>query len=403
MTTAIRSLGATALLAAAVATSGCGEDRGAAGAPAAGLQRPRAEGQRVQVVAGFYPLYEAARAVGGDELDVVDLTPAGQGPHDLELSPRAAARLEEADVVLYLGSGFQPEVERAVAARGGGGVDLLEGEPLRRAQKGIPGVRGAVDGERLEGGADPHIWVDPARFARLVDRITAALVAAAPDRRAQLQRNARAYREAIAALDAEFRRGLRSCATRTLVTSHAAFGYLADRYDLVQAPIAGISPEAEPDPRSLAAVARRARADRVRTVFFESLVPRRLADTVAREIGARTDMLDPVEAEPPSVVAVAPATAPRWAWRPHPMRVGASGVRAQRPAQRARSPRLSPGGDGRRSGSTPDRSRACSARGPTSREPCAGPARTSPAERRPTRRRSRRPDRGPHGRRRDRR
>jgi len=295
MKTASKSLAAAALLAAAVALVGCGGTPDAARAPAAGTEPARSELRPVQVAAGFYPLYEAARAIGGDEVTVVDLTPPGQGPHDLELSPRAAARLEEADVVLYLGSSFQPEVERAVSARGGGGVDLLDGEPLRRAQDGIPGVRGAVDGERLEGGADPHVWVDPARFARLVDRITAALVAAAPGRRAELERNARIYRAAIAALDADFRRGLRSCATRTLVTSHAAFGYLADRYGLVQAPIAGITPEAEPDPRSLAAVARRARADRVQTVFFESLVPRRLADTVAREIGARTDMLNPVE------------------------------------------------------------------------------------------------------------
>jgi zinc transport system substrate-binding protein len=186
-------------------------------------------------------------------------------------------------------------VEKAAAQSDGTAVDLLEGVRLRAADDGIPGVRGEVDGERLEGDKDPHVWVDPVLFEQLSRQIEDAYAAADPAREDRWRANGERYRAGLAGLDEAFARGLKDCRTRTLVTSHAAFGYLADRYDLRQAPIAGISPDDEPDPQSLAAVAELAERDGVETVFFETLVPPDLAKTVASEIGATTDALDPVE------------------------------------------------------------------------------------------------------------
>lgn len=250
---------------------------------------------RLDVTASFYPIFEAAQAIGGEDADVVNLTPTGTGPHDLELTPQTVAEVEDADLNLFLGENFQPSVEKAVAQSSGLNVDLLEGIELRSADDGIPGVQGEVDGERLAGGKDPHVWVDPVGFLQIVDEITAAYTEADPGNADTWERNAAEYRANLETLDADFQQALRNCETRTLVTSHAAFGYLADRYGLVQAPIAGISPGEEPNPQSIAAVARRAEEDGVKTVFFETLVPRKLADTVAQEIGARSDALDPVE------------------------------------------------------------------------------------------------------------
>jgi len=249
----------------------------------------------LSVTASFYPLYEAANAIGGEKAEVVNLTPTGGEPHDLELTPQTTAEVEDADLNLFLGQNFQPVVEKAVSQSGGTSVDLLERIELRPADVGIPGVRGEVDGEKLDGGFDPHVWVDPAGFLEIIDGITEAFVAADPENADTWRANARNYREQIADLDTDFRNTLANCDTRTLVTSHAAFGYLADRYGLIQAPIAGLSPEEEPDPQSLAAVADRAREDGVKTIFFETLAPRKLADTVAQEIGASSDLLDPVE------------------------------------------------------------------------------------------------------------
>lgn len=276
------------VVALALAASACGgEQEQSAVEPATGAP--------LRVAAAFYPLEEAARAIGGERAQVSGLTPPGQGPHDLELGAPELRAIEDADLTFFLGSGFQPQVEQVVRASDGQAVDLLDAATLRGVDAPVRGVRGEIDGEVVAGDRDPHVWVDPALFLRVVDAVEAAYVSTDPAGRDVYERNTRRYREEIEALDRAFAQGLGECDSRTLVTSHAAFGYLADRYDLAQAPIAGISPDDEPDPRSLAATARRARADGVRTVFFESLVPRDLAETVATEIGADTSFLDPVE------------------------------------------------------------------------------------------------------------
>lgn len=249
------------------------------------------------MAAGFYPLAEAVQAIGGDRVKVVSLTAPGVSPHDAEPPAAALSGLEQSDLAFYLGENFQPAVQKAIDGVGADTetVDLLEGIDLRPVDSGIPGVRGEVDGEVLEGGRDPHVWVDPAQFIAMAERIQAELIDADPDGRGIYEANGRAYIAGLKDLDDSFKGRLDTCDTRTLVTSHAAFGYLADRYDLKQAPIAGISPGDEPDPQSLAATAKLAEADGVQTVFFESLVPKDLAETVAAEIGAKTDALNPVE------------------------------------------------------------------------------------------------------------
>lgn len=252
---------------------------------------------RLRVVAAFYPLEEAARGVGGDLVTVTDLTPPGQGPHDLELQPRQAAEIEDADVVVYLGRGFQPHVDDAVAGAPDDvtALDLLDHVALLPVDPQLQGTEGEVDGEVLAGDVDPHVWLDPTRMIAMVGVIADTFAAADPDHAADYQANAAAYLESLDGLDAEYRTGLASCRSDVIVTSHRAFGYVADRYDLRQIPIAGISPEVEPDPRTLEAIAAEAEAEGVTTIFLESIAPPDLAETVANEIGADLDLLDPIE------------------------------------------------------------------------------------------------------------
>jgi zinc transport system substrate-binding protein len=225
----------------------------------------------LSVVAGFYPLAWAAEEVAGERADTLNLTPQGVEPHDLELSPRAVERVRDANVILLL-RGFQPALDRAADdADNARVVDLLENaSPVR-----------SDDGER-----DPHVWLDPDRFGAMVRRIGDEL--ALPARAERLVTR-------LTALDGEFRRGLAECDRREIVTSHAAFGYLAARYGLEQIPITGVSPEAEPTPRELERVVDEVRDSGATTVFFETLVSPRLAETVARETGAKTAVLNPIE------------------------------------------------------------------------------------------------------------
>jgi zinc transport system substrate-binding protein len=246
-------LSALALALGAVA-SGCGEDEGGA-----------AEGA-TEVVAGFYPLAFAAQEVGGSGVEVANLTPAGAEPHDLELTPRELEGVLGADLVLYVGGGFQPALEEAVGGSDVPAVDVLDGLELRAG--------------------DPHVWLDPTRFARVVDRIGAEL-GAAP--------RARRLADRLRALDEELRRGLADCDRRELVTAHDAFGYLAERYDLEPVPIMGVSPEAEPNPGDLEEIADLVDERGVTTVFVEPLLSPEIGETVARETGAATAVLDPLE------------------------------------------------------------------------------------------------------------
>jgi zinc transport system substrate-binding protein len=251
----------------------------------------------LSVIAAFYPLEEAARGVGGDLASVTPLTPPGQGPHDLELQPAQLGVFESADVAIYLGRGFQPQVEAAIeqAPDTLAGVDLLDAVELLGVDQQLAGTDGEVDGEVLAGDVDPHVWLDPSRMITMVDAITEAFATADPDHADDYAANAERYLADLRGLDGEYRGALTDCRSRVIVTSHRAFGYLADTYDLRQIPIAGISPEVEPDPRTLEAIAAEAEAEGVTTIFLESIAPPELAETVAREIGAELDLLDPIE------------------------------------------------------------------------------------------------------------
>jgi zinc transport system substrate-binding protein len=227
------------------------------------------------IVAAFYPLAYAAEQIGGPQVDVVNLTPPGTEPHDIELSARDVERVRSADFVFYIGSGFQPALEDAFEGSQADAVDLLEGLRLRE---------GAPEDEGLA--VDPHVWLDPLRYAEMSDRIGRAL--GRPEQAAK-------FRAQLESLDREYEAALSQCRRREIVTSHAAFGYLAERYRLEQIAITGLSPEAEPTPRKLEDVVEEVRTHGATTVFFETLVSPRLAETVARETAASTAVLNPLE------------------------------------------------------------------------------------------------------------
>jgi len=233
---------------------------------------------KVDVVASFFPLAEVARNVGGDHVDVRTLTPPGVEPHDLELTTDQVQAAHDADVLVYLGHGFQPAVS-----------DLV----------------GQVDGHRVDGLAglsvvddDPHVWLDPTLMQRITSRVEAALAQADPDHRADYAANARRYRDQLGQLHRRFDAGLADCARNILVTSHAAYLYMASRYGLEQEAVTGTSPESEPSPARLADLTHLVADAGVTTIFTEPLVTGGPAATLARETGTKTATLDPVEGPP---------------------------------------------------------------------------------------------------------
>lgn len=270
-------------------------------------------GVGLEVVAGFYPLAEAATRVGGDRVTVTNMTPAGTEPHDLELSTRQVDTIEDADVVLYLGEGFQPELEKLVGRLDGVAVDLLEGQELLEGGEDDHGDEEGSEEDDDHGdegededhadeeegeehsSADPHVWLDPQRMQGIVERIVDAFVDADADGEDVYRENAEAYVEELAALDGDMEEGLATCERDVIVTSHSAFGYLAERFGLTQESIAGLSPESEPDPRRLAELADEVAEEGITTIFYETLVAPDVAETLAREAKVKTAVLNPLE------------------------------------------------------------------------------------------------------------
>ncbi len=262
---------------------------------------------KLNVVASFYPMQFLAEEIGGSHVSVTTLTKPGTEPHDLELSPRQTGGLSEADYILFL-KGVQPAVDDAVAQAGvENTVDAAELTTLENHGSEVGhdheegGEHGHEEGgehgheDEEEAGLDPHIWLDPVKYAEVAEGVGASLEKADPDHAADYRENTDTLVSELKALDKAYRTGLKDTATKTFITTHSAFGYLAERYGLTQEGIAGIDPEAEPSPARIDEIHSVAEKNNATTVFFETLASDRTARTLAKDLGLKTGVLDPLE------------------------------------------------------------------------------------------------------------
>ncbi|MET1062925.1 MAG: zinc ABC transporter substrate-binding protein [Aeromicrobium sp.] len=249
---------------------------------------------KTSVVASFYSFAWVAEQVGGPFVSVQNLTSPGTEPHDLELKPKQVAAVQDADVVLYE-KHFQAAVDEAVDQAGRSGEDTIDADAVLDV---LPVQEGAEDEDSHghdHGEEDPHTWLDPTNMIAITEAVSARLVAVDPAHAADYRANADDLVARLTALDERFSSGLKRCERRTIVTSHAAFQYLAHRYDLTQVPIAGLDPTNEPSPSQLGDITKLVRSEGITTIFTEELVSPAIADTIAQETGATTATLDPIE------------------------------------------------------------------------------------------------------------
>ncbi|MFE7772757.1 metal ABC transporter substrate-binding protein [Streptomyces sp. NPDC057445] len=258
-------------------------------------------GGKLDVVASFYPMQYLAEQIGGNHVEVTTLTKPGVEPHDLELKPRQVSELRRADYVLYL-KGIQPAVDEAIAQAGvkntvdAATLTELEAHGTGAGHDHGHGHEGEEDtGEEHEGAADPHVWLDPVKYTEVAKGVGASLEKADPAHAADYKKNTDALVAKLNGLNTKFTEGLKNTGTKTFITTHSAFGYLAERYGLEQQGIAGIDPESEPSPARIKELRTIAEEDKVTTVFFETLASDRTAKTLAKDAGLKTDVLDPLE------------------------------------------------------------------------------------------------------------
>jgi len=257
--------------------------------------------KKIQIVAGFYPLAYAAEGIAGDLAEVVSLAGPGVEPHDLELTPGDVAKINDADLVVYI-----PEFIPALDAV----VKTLDQSKVINATQGITLISGdshshegeethsEEEGHSDESATDPHIWLNPNNMVLIGNSIAQALSALTSD--SAINENRSGFENALTTLASDYTAKLANCSIKALVVSHEAFGYIANAYGFEQVGISGLSPEAEPSPARLAEVAKIAKAENATTIYYESLVDPKVAKTLADELKITAEMLDPLESPPAS-------------------------------------------------------------------------------------------------------
>lgn len=241
---------------------------------------------KMRITASFYPLYFFTKEIAGDDADVQNLTPAGAEPHEYEPTPQEIIRLEESQIVIVNGA-MEPwlgKIKQSLSDKGIVLVTTGEGLFSRQEKNG--------DSHAVQ---DVHVWLSPRIAKHIVERIRDALSNKDPQHATRYHARTEDLIRRLTELDAQFTQGLRGCTQTSFITSHAAFGYLADEYGLTQIGIAGLSPEAEPSPQALGEIADVAKTHKIKYIFFETLVDPRLANTLAEEVGAQTLVLNPLE------------------------------------------------------------------------------------------------------------
>ena len=325
------ALGATLMLAAGMSACSAlkGESSSDASAP-----HTIAPGKTLTVSTSFYPIQYLAEAIGGKLVKVSTVTPSNVEPHDFELSGKETAELGKADLIAYV-PGFQPSLDKAVKEVGSGPtvVDLSkpanlvhhegveeEHEHSEEASDGATDAASAVataqsteaghddhghaehshaeGGEDHDGDLDPHFWLDPQRMIKVAETLESSFAQVDPANANDYKAGLDKLKTALTNLDTQYTKSLSSCQHNTFITSHAAFGYLADRYKLTQASISGIDPETEPSPAEMANIKSVVQSTGVKTIFTEELVSDAPAKAIAAETGAETSVLSPLESKP---------------------------------------------------------------------------------------------------------
>lgn len=245
---------------------------------------------KLKVITSIYPVYEFTRLVGGDKVDVTMLVPPGVEPHDWEPTPKEIMLVKSAKLFLYQGAGMENIDKLLTPATLGTTVAVAVSANIPLLQEDDD-----EDGAHGQHHADAHIWLDPVFAQQEVLNIAAALAEVDPQNKSYYEQNAANLNIQLAQLDSEYRQTLASVPRREIVTSHAAFGYLAKRYNIKQLSIMGLTPDAEPTPDKMAKIVQFCRDNKVRYIFFETLVNPKLSETIAKETGAKLLVLNPVE------------------------------------------------------------------------------------------------------------
>ena len=251
------------------------------------------DSKKLQIVTTFYPMYYFAQKVAGSSANVELLIPNGVEPHDWEPTANDMAKIQDSDLFIYNSRYFETWTEKVFKSINDSNLKVVE------ASNGIE-LMDALDSEEEDhhehtSSKDPHVWLSPVLAQKEVDNIAKALEQADPKNKDKFQKNAAALNSELADLDSLYKETVNKAKKKEFVTQHAAFSYLAKQYGLTQIPIAGLSPDVEPTLGKLAELTDLTKKKNVKIIYFEELTSSKVANTLAKEIGAKTEVLNPLE------------------------------------------------------------------------------------------------------------
>lgn len=243
------------------------------------LSEPIAQqSSKINVVASFFPIYEFAKQVGGDRVNIMTLIPAGVEPHDYEPTIQQLQEAENADVVFFNGLGFEDSWIGRI-----NNDNLVDTSSLLNLSQGSKT-------------RNPHVWLDPVLAKAQVQQVENALIEIDPNNKLYYQNNAMNFTAELDSLDSEIRNVLQTCNKKDFIAFHDAFGYFANRYGLIQHSVQGISPEGEVLPQRIEQTIRLADDLGLNVIYAEELVDPRFAEVIAQEIpNGKVLVLSPLE------------------------------------------------------------------------------------------------------------
>jgi len=242
--------------------------------------------KKVTVTVSFYPLAFLTKYIGGEHIDVVNLTPAGVEPHDFEPTTKDMASLEKSDLLIMNGMGVEVYEKKLIDQLTGTSVKILvAGEEY--ATQDIE-----KDGTKRK---DPHVWIDPVLYGKMANKISQVLGEIDVIHANEYKEKTKQLIAELDSIDESYKKELSNCALNKIITAHTAFGYLAHRYGFEQIGISGISPEEEPSIQELKTITDMVKKEGVGYILLEELAPRVWGETVANETGAEILALSPIE------------------------------------------------------------------------------------------------------------
>ncbi len=249
------------------------------------LPKKQTASSGLQIATSFYPLYFFTSEIVGNGGEVINLTPAGTEPHDYDLTPQDLVKIYQSKLLIINSTVFEKWSTKIITSLKNKPVQILVIADELKTES--PNNNTAP--------TDPHFWLSPVLAEKEIDIILQKIITVDSDNKNDYLIRANMLKEKLQMLDKDYRSGLSKCTKKDIITSHAAFGYLAKEYGFNQLAIAGLSPDEEPTLQTLKTISDFAKKNNVQYIFFESLVSPKLSETIANEVGAKTLVLNPLE------------------------------------------------------------------------------------------------------------